>query len=57
VVSGFVEIGESCFVGVNATVANNLSIGGNCLIGAGALILADVPDGQTVVGVWKKKSA
>ncbi len=57
VVSGFVEIGESCFVGVNATLANNLSIGGNCLIGAGALILADVPDGQTVVGVWKKKSA
>jgi sugar O-acyltransferase (sialic acid O-acetyltransferase NeuD family) len=57
VVSGFVEIGESCFVGVNATVANNLSIGARCLIGAGALILANVPDGQTVVGVWKRQKS
>jgi len=56
VVSGFVEIGESCFVGVNTTMANNISVGSNCLIGAGALILADVPDNQTVVGIWKKKA-
>jgi sugar O-acyltransferase (sialic acid O-acetyltransferase NeuD family) len=55
VVSGFVEIGESCFVGVNTTMANNISIGRDCLVGAGALVLADVPDSQTVVGVWKKK--
>jgi len=55
VVSGFVEIGESCFVGVNTTMANNISIGKNCLIGAAALVLADVPDDQTVVGIWKKK--
>lgn len=55
VVSGFVEIGESCFVGVNTTMANNINIGKNCLIGAAALVLADVPDDQTVVGIWKKK--
>ena len=55
VVSGFVEIGESCFVGVNATMANNINVGDNCLIGAGALVLAAVPDNQTVVGIWKKK--
>jgi len=55
VVSGFVEIGESCFVGVNSTIANNINIGNNCLIGAGALVLADVPNDQTVVGIWKKK--
>jgi sugar O-acyltransferase (sialic acid O-acetyltransferase NeuD family) len=55
VVSGFVEMGESCFVGVNTTMANNISIGRDCLVGAGALVLADVPDGQTVVGIWKKK--
>jgi len=55
VVSGFVEVGESCFVGVNATMANNIRIGDSCLIGAGALVLADVPDNQTVVGLWKKK--
>ena len=56
VVSGFVEVGESCFIGVNTTIANNLTIGDNCLIGAAALLLADVPANQTVVGIWKKKS-
>lgn len=56
VVSGFVEVGESCFVGVNTTMANNITIGDNCLIGAAALVLADVPSNQTVVGIWKKKS-
>lgn len=55
VVSGFVDVGESCFVGVNTTMANNIRIGDNCLIGAGALVLGDVGDNQTVVGVWKKK--
>ncbi len=54
VVSGFVDIGEGCFLGVNSTISNNVSIGANCLIGAGALVLGDVPDGQKVVGIWKK---
>jgi sugar O-acyltransferase (sialic acid O-acetyltransferase NeuD family) len=54
VVSGFCRIGESCFMGVNSTVANNLAIGNNCIVGAGALILSDVADNQTVVGIWKK---
>jgi sugar O-acyltransferase (sialic acid O-acetyltransferase NeuD family) len=55
VVSGFCRIGESCFMGVNSTVANNLTIGDRCVIGAGALILADVEDNQTAVGIWKKR--
>jgi acetyltransferase-like isoleucine patch superfamily enzyme len=54
-VSGFCQIGESCFMGVNSTVANNLTIGNNCIVGAGALVLADVGDNETVVGIWKKK--
>jgi serine acetyltransferase len=52
-----VEIGESCFIGVNTTIANNINIGDKCLIGAGALVLADVPNEQTVVGIWKKKKS
>jgi len=54
VISGFVDVGEACFFGVNATVANNVVIGHNCLIGAGAMVLGDLPDGQKVIGVWKK---
>jgi sugar O-acyltransferase (sialic acid O-acetyltransferase NeuD family) len=55
VVSGFVEVGQSCFLGVNASVANNTRIGNRCTVGAGALILGDVGDDETVVGVWKKR--
>jgi sugar O-acyltransferase (sialic acid O-acetyltransferase NeuD family) len=55
VVSGFCRIGESCFMGVNSAVANNLTIGNRCVVGAGALILGDVEDDQTVVGIWKKR--
>jgi sugar O-acyltransferase (sialic acid O-acetyltransferase NeuD family) len=55
VVSGFCQIGERCFMGVNSTVGNNINIGDNCVVGAGAIIVGDVEDNQTVVGVWKKK--
>jgi sugar O-acyltransferase (sialic acid O-acetyltransferase NeuD family) len=55
VVSGFCRVGDSCFMGVNSTVANNVTIGDRCVVGAGALILSDVENDQTVVGIWKKK--
>ncbi len=55
VVSGFCRLGEACFMGVNSTVSNNTNIGNNCIVGAGALVLSDVEDNQTVVGIWKKK--
>jgi sugar O-acyltransferase (sialic acid O-acetyltransferase NeuD family) len=55
VVSGFCRVGEACFMGVNSTVSNNTNIGNNCIVGAAALVLSDVEDNQTVVGIWKKK--
>ena len=54
VVSGFVRIGASCFLGVNSTFANNVSVGDRCVIGAGALVLGDVGNDETVVGVRKR---
>ncbi len=57
VVSGFVTVGESCFLGVNSTIANNTRVGNRCILGAGALVLGDVDDDRTVVGVWKKTSS
>lgn len=53
VVSGFVNIGESCFLGINASIANNINVGSRCVLGAGSLVIGDVPDDQTVVGIWK----
>ncbi len=54
VVSGFVTVGASCFLGVNTSIANNTAVGSRCVVGAAATIVGDVPDDQTVVGLWKK---
>lgn len=46
VISGGVEIGEQCFIGVNATLRDHIKIGDRCVIGAGALLLSDAaPEG------------
>jgi carbonic anhydrase/acetyltransferase-like protein (isoleucine patch superfamily) len=38
VISGFCEIGQNTFIGVNATLANNVSIGENNWVGIGVTI-------------------
>jgi len=38
-------------VGDGAKILGNLTIGANCRIGAGSVVLRDVPDDSTVVGV------
>lgn len=46
VVSGGVEIGEQCFIGVNATLRDHIKVGDKCVIGAGAILLGDAePEG------------
>lgn len=49
VISGFVEVDDYCFMGVNATVANNLTVGRDDLVGAGAVILKDT-DADRIYG-------
>ena len=51
--NGDALVGEGSFVGSLATVAQGVKIGAGCIIGAGAVVLADVPAGKTVSGVWK----
>lgn len=55
VICGDVVIGERSFIGASATICDRVKIGARCRIGAGAIIppLSNVPDGTTVVGVWK----
>jgi serine O-acetyltransferase len=38
-------------VGAGAKILGNLTVGENCRIGAGSVVLRDVPDNSTVVGV------
>jgi serine O-acetyltransferase len=44
-------IGNSVVIGAGAKVLGNISVGDNSRVGAGSVVLRDVPDNSTVVGV------
>lgn len=47
-------IGKKCYIGARAMVLGDIKIGDNVKIGAGAVVIHDVPDDCTVVGVPAK---
>lgn len=49
-VAGTVTIGKSTWIGIGATVINNLSICANCMIGAGSIVIKDIKEEGTYVG-------
>ncbi len=54
VICGGSTLESNVFVGAHGTIIQEVSIGKNCVIGAGSIVLADVPKGERVIGVWKK---
>lgn len=54
VINGDVIIGEGTFVGTSSTTIGQKTIGSWSTIGAGAVVIKDVEDGVTVVGVPAK---
>lgn len=55
VIGGSVIIGDNTFIGMNASIKNGVKIGANVTIGAGAVVINNVPDGETWVGCPAKK--
>jgi sugar O-acyltransferase (sialic acid O-acetyltransferase NeuD family) len=53
-ISGNVSIGEETLVGTGVSILQNLRIGNKCRIGAGAVLINDISDGVTAVGVPAK---
>ena len=47
-------VGNNVIIGSGAKVLGNINIGSNSKIGANAVVLNDVPEGATVVGVTAK---
>ncbi len=47
---GAVTVGPGAYVGMNAGVRERLRVGADATIGMGAVVLSDVPDGETWVG-------
>lgn len=46
-----IKVGENCIIGAGAVLLGNISIGANVHIGANSVVLDDIPDDCTVVGV------
>ena len=50
VISGYCQIGEHSFVGVNATFNDGVKVASDCVIGSGALVVKDTEPGKVYVG-------
>lgn len=51
---GTVKIGEKAHIGIGATVKNNITIGANTTIGAGAVVVKDIIEKGTYIGIPAK---
>jgi Serine acetyltransferase len=49
--AGEVEIGDRSWIGIGASVIQQIRIGADVIVGAGAAVVHDLPDGVTAVGV------
>lgn len=54
-ISGNVEIAKRTWIGIGASVSNNVSITSNCIVGAGAVVIKDIIEAGTYVGVPARK--
>ena len=52
---GSVSVGECCWVGVGSTISNNISICGNVRLEAGTVVVEDIREEGTYMGVPAKK--
>lgn len=50
----FPVIGDNVFIGAGARVLGGITVGNGAVIGANAVVIDDVPDGATVVGIPAK---
>jgi sugar O-acyltransferase (sialic acid O-acetyltransferase NeuD family) len=48
--AGGVRLGERSWFGIGAVARQGITVGNDVTVGAGAVVVADVPDGVTVVG-------
>lgn len=44
-------LGDNVVVGGGAKILGNITVGNNCRVGAGSVVLRDVPEDSTIVGV------
>ncbi len=53
--AGTVHVGKRTFVGIGSTVSNNISICDDAVVGAGAVVVSNIEESGTYIGVPAKK--
>ena len=53
--AGTVTMGDETWIGIGASISNNLNIRGGCTVGAGAVVIKDIDEAGTYVGVPAKR--
>ena len=53
---GEVKIGENTHIGIGASISNNISVCPNCVVGAGAVVVSDINNQGTYVGIPARKN-
>ena len=54
-IAGTVRVGKGSWMGIGSVVSNNVNIVNGCMIGAGAVVVKDITEAGTYVGVPVKK--
>ena len=49
--AGTAKIGKGSWIGIGSTVSNNINITSGCIVGAGAVVVSDITEPGTYVGV------
>ena len=52
---GTVAVGDNTWIGAGATISNNVDICADCLIGAGAVVVRDIDEPGTYIGIPAKR--
>lgn len=50
-IAGSVEVGEGTWIGIGGVVSNNVNICSGCKVGAGAVVIKDITEPGTYVGI------
>lgn len=52
--AGHTKIGSNVFIGIGSTIIDQIEIGKGAIVGAGAVVIQNVPEYTTVVGIPAK---
>lgn len=55
VLAGTVNIGSEAWIGAGTTISNNICISNRCTVGAGALVVRDINETGTYIGIPVRK--